>query len=69
MNLEAEMTRKKISKNMIAKILNISYGTVCAKMNGNSTFDVVEAFKIRDYVDPELQIDYLFATDEQTKSA
>lgn len=61
------MTIRKIDRVMIAKLLNISYRTVCAKMKGRSSFNILEAFKIRDFVAPDFKIDYLFAEDKNSR--
>jgi hypothetical protein len=68
MNLEAEMKRRGISRNDIAICLSISYSTVHSRFNGKSEWLYNECLKIRDTFFPDLDLDYLFATDEAAVS-
>ena len=67
-NLEAEMLKKSIKRESIAKLLGLSYGTVCARFNRRPEFSISEAFKVRDYVSPSSPMEDLFAPD-QNKTA
>lgn len=65
-NLRAEMARKNIKVMVIAQALSISYDTMSNKINGKSDFTRAEIFKIRDEFFPDLTLEYLFETEEQT---
>lgn len=65
-NLEAEFVRKGFSKQKIAQMLDVSYNTLLAKMRGESSFTLDEAFKIRKIVSAEKPIEYLFEKTEQS---
>lgn len=64
-NLEAEMARKNITRQDIADLLDISYNTARNKINGNHKFYFDEAWKIRGYFFPNLELEYLFETENQ----
>lgn len=61
-NVKAEMARKNVTIEMLAKHLKKNKGTICAKLNGKSEFSILEAEQIRDYLNPALTIDQLFLT-------
>ena len=61
-NVKAEMARKNVTIEMLAKHLKKNKGTICAKLNGKSEFSIPEAEQIRDYLNPALTIDQLFLT-------
>ena len=65
-NLEAELIRKGLSKQEIAHSLNVGYNTLLAKMRGDSSFTLDEAFKIRKIVSAEKPIEYLFEKTDQS---
>lgn len=64
-NLEAEMTRKRISRRDIAELLGVTYRTIHSKFNGESEWTLSECLKIRDKFFPEMELDYLFTVDEK----
>lgn len=64
-NLEAEISRKKISREEIASGLGISTRSLYDKLKGRSQFNVEEAFKLQKLFFPDKEMDYLF---EQTES-
>lgn len=66
-NLEAEMKRKKISRDDIAKLLGLSYRTIHSRFNGESQWKYSECVKVRDTYFPDLDLSYLFQTDELEK--
>lgn len=68
-NLEAEMKRKGISRLDIANHLNVSYSTIHSRFNGNSDWLYCECIKIRDTFFPDLELDYLFSTEEAETTA
>lgn len=63
-NLEKEMIEKKITKISISKLLKLRYATILDKFSGKSRFFYDEAKKIKDEFFPEIEIEYLFNTDE-----
>lgn len=65
-NLEAEMVRKGVSKKEMAALIGVSYNTIRNKINGKQKFLYDEAFKIREYFFPELSLEYLFETENQS---
>lgn len=67
-NLEAEMTRKGISKKKLAKQLKIPYTTLLDKFNGDSRFWFDEALQIKEEVFPDLSVEYLFEAQEKIKT-
>lgn len=62
-NLRAEMARKGITNEMIAKAIGRNEGTTSAKLNHFDRLKLIECFKIRDLYFPTETIDYLFATE------
>lgn len=64
-NLEAEMTRKRISRRDIAELLGVTYRTIHSKFNGESEWTLSECLKIRDKFFTEMKLDYLFTSDEK----
>ena len=63
-NLEAEMKRKGISRMDIANLLDVSYSTIHSRFNGNSEWLYNECVLIRDTYFSDLELDYLFKTEE-----
>ena len=63
-NLNAELSRFKVSKEKLAELINVSTTTVYSKLNFGS-FTCVEACIIRDYFNQKFgtsfTLDYLFA--------
>lgn len=66
-NLDAEMARRKITKGSIAEKIHKTPTTLGLKLNGRATLTLPECIEIRDAVDKDLSLDYLFAT-EPTRS-
>ena len=66
-NLDAEMARKKITRGALASLLHMTPSTMSMKLNGKATLTLPECIKIRDAVDKQLEIDYLFASDEDAE--
>lgn len=63
-NLEAEMARRHINKNSLSKKINMPPTTLGHKLNGKSKITLLECISIRNAVDAELSIDYLFEIEE-----
>ena len=64
-NLEAEISRKNISKSELAEHIGISPSTLYQKLNGKSKFTLPEAKKIREALGINASLDYLFSIGEQ----
>ena len=64
-NLLAEMARKNITQNDIAKLLNKTVSTVSTKINGKYQFTLDEAEKIKDKYFSDKDISYLFEKHSQ----
>lgn len=65
-NLNAEMSRKRIEQKDIAKALNKGADGISLKFNGKRAWLLEEAKKIKSEFFPNLSIDYLFTTKEDT---
>lgn len=63
-NLERILKERKITKKELATFLRIRYATLVDKTNGNSRFFLDEAMLIKDKFFPDIEIEYLFATDD-----
>lgn len=59
-NLEAEITRKKIKKTLIAKEIGKTYNTLNLKISGKYPFTYDEALVIQETFFPECEIKSLF---------
>lgn len=64
-NLNGEIARRQIRKSDIAKTLGISYRSFRSKMTGVTPLTWKEAVMIQKSFFPDLDKDYLFATDEK----
>lgn len=64
-NLKAEMGRRDISIESMAKILKIHRNSVSNKLNGSSSFSIEEAMVVKDFFFPDMEYKYLFKTDEE----
>ena len=62
-NLEAELVRKGISREQLAKTIGRSYNTTTLKLNGKYQFTLKECKLIKNILFPELSVEYLFAED------
>ena len=68
-NLEAEIARNKISKYNIAKEIGKTYGTLVQKLNRKYPLTWDEASIIQEKFFPNSDIKFLFATDDDRKTA
>lgn len=67
-NLEAELTRKGITKLALARKLNMRYPTLVDKLNGKYRLYFDEALRIREVVCPNADLDFLFNVDTKEQS-
>lgn len=65
-NLDKAIHKKRINKTDLAQLLGVTYNTVCAKINGSSTFTLDEALKIHESNFPEYDFKFLFFKDDST---
>ena len=63
-NLRGEMAKRKVSIENLATLLDIHRNSVANKLDGDSAFSVEQAFKIQERYFPDLELKYLFATEE-----
>lgn len=63
-NLSAELVRRKLTQNDIAKLLGISISTMSYKMNGKSEFTLSEARTIYAFLKTDVPILELFEMEE-----
>lgn len=68
-NLSAEMIRSGVRNSDLCLILNCTDKTIRNKLSGATEFSVKEAMRIRDTFFPGLRLEYLFATDDDQKTA
>lgn len=59
-NLNAEMARHNITIMLLSEKTGIAYSTLAPKLRGKGTFTMKEAVKIRDAINKDLILDYLF---------
>lgn len=64
-NLRAEMARKKVTLKMIAKELNITQATMCAKLATEDRLKVHEMKTIQEKFFPECEFSYLIEQPEK----
>lgn len=64
-NLEAEMARRKITRLKVAGAIGKTPSTLSLKLNGKAPLTLAECIEIKNVVNPESSVDYLFATEEQ----
>lgn len=60
-NLEAEMARRKITRKSLAEKLKKQPTTISLKLNGKYPLTFGECIEIRNAIDRELTLEYLFA--------
>ncbi len=63
LNLKGEMAKRNVTIESISELLGIHRNSVANKVNGRSRFSVDEAFMIQKAFFPDLETDYLFATE------
>lgn len=65
-NLKSVVAKKNVTHQMISELLGIGTKTVYNKLNGESDWLIPEAMKLKKYLFPEYDLDWLFAKDEKT---
>jgi len=64
-NLEAEIARRHIKKKEIAEAINVDEKTLWNKINCVTAFTMPEATAIKDTFFPTIDLQYLFASDDE----
>lgn len=59
-NLKLEMAKRDITNRKVAAILEIHENTAAYKLNGEGSFSIEEAFKLKEELFPMLDLKYLF---------
>ena len=62
-NLDAEMARYRVSQGTPATAIGVKPYTMSLKLKGKAPITLSEAVKIRDTINKELSLEYLFATE------
>lgn len=62
-NLDAEMARKKITRNALAEGIHKTPTTLSLKLNGKAPISLNECIEIKKAIGSDCTIDYLFATE------
>ena len=65
-NLKTVVTLKKVTHKMMSDLLGIGTKSVYNKLNGASDWTIPEAMKLKTYLFPEYDLNWLFATDTKT---
>lgn len=65
-NLIGEMAKADVTKDELAKLLDVHWNSIANKLSGRSSFTVDEAIRIRDYYFQNCVIEYLFAREAAT---
>ena len=60
-NLEAELKRRQIRREDVAKHLGLAMSTVSQKMQGKSEFTIGMAYQIKDMIGGDIPLEVLFA--------
>lgn len=68
-NLEAEIVRNRISKEILAKAIGKTYTTFTLKLNGKYSFTYDEAIKIQETFFPDIEIKELFKKDNKEQQS
>jgi transcriptional regulator with XRE-family HTH domain len=64
-NLDAEMARRKITRNALAERIHKTLTTLSMKLNGKAPLTLKECIEIRDEVNSDCTVDYLFTVEEE----
>lgn len=63
-NLDAEMARRKITRQSLADKIHKTPTTLSLKLNGKAPITLAECVEIKNAIDESLSVDYLFKTEE-----
>lgn len=59
-NLNAEMSRRNITRGMLAKELGVTLSTLCLKLNGKYKLTLPECKQIKAFLNVNISLDELF---------
>lgn len=62
-NLDAEMARRKITRQSLADKIHKTPTTLSLKLNGKAPITLAECVEIKNAIDESLSVDYLFSTE------
>lgn len=62
-NLDAEMARKKITQASLAEKIHRTPTTLSLKLNGKAPITLKECIEIKEAIESDCTLDYLFATE------
>lgn len=65
-NLDAEMARRKITRQTLADKIHKTPTTLSLKLNGKAPITLAECVEIKNAIDETLSVDYLFKTEDAT---
>jgi len=68
-NLEAELRRQMITRQKLARKLNMSISTLSLKLNGKSDISIKLALEIKKLLGVSIPLDVLFSNQKPDKSA
>lgn len=60
LNIKGEMAKRNIKVEDIANVLNIHRNSASNKINGDTSFSIEEAVKVKETYFPDLSLKYLF---------
>lgn len=64
MNLKEKMAGRNVKIEDIALLLGIHRNSASNKVNGTSSFSIDESIKVRNAFFPDMDLDYLFSTEQ-----
>lgn len=64
-NLNAELARKKITQTMLAEKIHRTPTTLSLKLNGKAPITLRECMEIKEAIESDCTLDYLFQTKEE----
>jgi transcriptional regulator with XRE-family HTH domain len=67
-NLKAELKRKGLKQEDVANVLRVTSATANHKINGRYPFTLIEAFEVRNALFPDIDIAYLFETQDESRA-
>lgn len=65
LNIKGEMAKRNIKVEDVANVLNIHRNSASNKINGDTSFSIEEAVKVKDTYFPDLSLKYLFEKAEE----
>lgn len=66
-NLDSEMAKSGLKRGKLAKAIDMPASTLSEKLNGKYPLTIDECKAIRDVINEQYSLDYLFETEEKKK--